>query len=163
MEEDDEKTLLQKAGALLAQRSYSCGELQSKLMERYAKEQVEIALKRLESLNLLNDAEYAYNFALGHMKRQGWSPSKALEALLKRQVDKDVAESAIARIRDEGTEEGSLEYYLKNYCRKKGAPANIKELKRLLAHLRRGGFEEEDIFRALKELCPNTVSFETGE
>jgi SOS response regulatory protein OraA/RecX len=156
MTEEIKKELLHKAGALLARRAHSRGELHEKLLACAEDESVEWALNRLESLNLLNDAEFAYNFALGRMKRQGWSASKIIEALLRRQVDKDVAESAIARIQDEAPEKFSIAYHLKEYCRKKGEPANLNDVRKAILHLRRCGFEEEDIFQALRKSCPNS-------
>ncbi len=147
----------------MARRAYSRGELQDKLMEYAEKAQVEMALDRLESLNLLNDADYAYNFALYRIRRHGWGASKVIDSLLKRRVDKDVIESAMVRIRNEGIQEISLQTQIEKYCRKKGQPASSKDIEKMISHLRRCGFEEEDITYALKEALSNSVSFETGE
>jgi SOS response regulatory protein OraA/RecX len=160
-----QKMLLQKAGALLARRPYSRGGLRDKLAKSADQVQVEIALNRLESHSLLNDAEYAYNFALGRIKRQGWSPVKVFDSLLKRHVEQNTIESAMARIQNEGGEESFLDLYIKQYCRKRSWPVDPKDVRKLISHLRRRGFDEDDIFRALKQAIPGPASprFETGE
>jgi regulatory protein len=165
MDASVQKMLLKKAGALLARRSHSRGELWDILSKSADQTQVEIALNRLESLNLLNDAEYAYNFALSRMRRQGWSPAKVLDSLLKRHLEQNTIESAMERIQNEGGEESSLELCIKQYCRKRGRPSDPKDVKKLVLHLRRRGFDEDDIFHALKQAIPGAVSrrFETGE
>jgi regulatory protein len=165
MNENIHKMLMQKAGNFLARRAYSRGELQDKLLEFAEREQVAIALDRLENLNLLNDADYAYNFALCRIERQGWGPAKVLNSLLKRHVHQTDIDSAMARIESEGTTESSLDFSVKQYCRKKGRPSSLKDIRKMIAHLHRHGFEEEDIFRVLKEAVPDLdmQSFETGE
>jgi SOS response regulatory protein OraA/RecX len=165
MDANVQRMLFKKAGMLLARRSYSRGELQSILAKVADQAQVEIALKRLESLNLLNDAEYAYNFALGRMRQQGWGPAKVLDALLKRHVEQSTIASAMARIQNEGGEESSLDLCIKKYCTNRGRPSAPKDVKKLVSHLRRRGFDENDIFHALKQAIPGAASqrFETGE
>jgi SOS response regulatory protein OraA/RecX len=165
MDASVQRMLFKKAGSLLARRSYSRGELRNMLAKCADQDQVEIALNRLESLNLLNDAEYAYNFALGRMGRQGWGPAKVLDSLLKRHVEQNTIESAMARIQNEGGEESSLDLCIKRYCTKRGRPSDPKDFKKLVSHLRRRGFDEDDIFHALKKAIPDAASqrFETGE
>ncbi len=165
MEADIQKLLLKKAGALLARRSFSRGELRSRLAKFSDNMQVETALDRLVSLNLLNDEDYAYNFALHRIKQQGWGPARVLDSLLKRQVEQRTIDSAMARIRNEVDEETTLDFYVKQYCKINGVPASPKDIKRLISHLRRRGFDEDDVYRALRQAMPDAVpqSYETGE
>jgi SOS response regulatory protein OraA/RecX len=165
MNETIQKLLIQKAGMFLARRSYSRGELQDKLLKFAEKEQVAIALDRLESLNLLNDADYAYNFALCRIERQGWGPSKVRNSLLNRQVNQTEIDSAMARIESERTVEFSIDFYVKQYCKKKGRPSSLKDIRKMMVHLHHQGFEKEDVFRAIQEAVPDLDlhSFETGE
>jgi len=116
-------------------------------------------------VNLLNDAEYAYNFALRRIRQQGWSPAKALDSLLKRQVEENIIEAALARIQNEGGEESSLDAAIRRFCRKRGRPSDPKDVRKLVSHLRRNGFDDDDIFRALKQAIPDLSfqRFETGE
>ena len=165
MEADIQKLLLKKAGAFLARRSCSRGELRSKL-ERYAdKKSVEMVLDRLASLNLLNEEEYAYNFALRRIQQQGWSPAKAEDSLRHRQVDQHTIDLALARIRNENVEKGAIDTWVRQYCEKKGLPSGPKNIRRFVLHLRRRGFNEDEIFDALRRAIPDPVmkSFETGE
>jgi regulatory protein len=165
MDDERNKTLVQKAGHLLAHRSYSRGELRIKLSQTADELQVEAALNRLEQLNLLNDADYAYNFALDRIRREGWSSAKARASLLRRYIDPTTIESALQRIREEFEQESSLLEYIDAHCRKQGTPTEPLHLRKLIQHLRRRGFEENEIFRALKQKIPAEVlrHFETGE
>ena len=160
-----QKILLKKAGDLLSHRAYSRGELGSKLGKVAEECQVEAALDRLEELNLLNDAEYAYNFALYRIKREGWGPDKVRYSLTRRQIANKTIQTVLEKIRSELGEEFALVEYLQKYCRKQGLPNDPKGVRKLVAHLRRRGFDEDIIFRALERVIPATVmqSFEPGE
>ena len=165
MEVDIQKLLLNKAGALLARRSFSRGELRRRLEKFGDSTQVETALDRLASLNLLNDEDYAYNFALGRIKQRGWGTARVIDSLLKRQVEQRTIDSAMARIRNEEGDKKLLDSGVEQYCRKNGLPSNPKDIKRLISYLRRRGFDEDDIYRALRQAIPDAAlqSFETGE
>ncbi len=165
MDTDLQKMILKKAGSLLARRSYSRGELRNKLCAFAEKYQVESALDRLEQLNLLNDADYAYNFALCRARQEGWGPAKILESLLRRQVGQTIIKSALERIRNELGDESVLLEYIQKRCGKHGMPADIRDVRRLVLHLRRRGFGEEMIFGALKRVIPSALleRFDTGE
>lgn len=157
--------LLKRAGALLSHRAYSRGELGSKL-SKYANDgQVAAALDRLEQLNLLNDSEYAYNFALYRIKQEGWGPAKIRESLVRRQISQKTIQTALERIREELGEEFALVEYIQKHCWKQGPPSDAKGVRRIVAHLRRRGYDESLIFRALGRVIPADVlqNFETGE
>jgi len=160
-----QKILLKKAGALLARRGYSRGEMRNKLTRIAGASQVESVLDRLEQLNLLNDADYAYNFALCRIKQEGWGPGKVHDFLLRRHVAQATIESALERIRKELKEESILVEYIKKRCEKQGPPMDLKGIRKLVLHLRQRGFAEGDIFSALKGMVPAAVlhRFETGD
>jgi len=164
---DDELyiALLKKAGALLARRAYSRGELRDKIARIAGNPQVESVLDRLEQLNLLNDADYAYNFALYRIKQEGWGPAKVHDSLLRRHVVPAIIEQALERIRHELGDESALVEYMRKHCGKQGPPADPKNIRRLILHLRRRGYDENIIFSALKRIVPAAVMrhFETGE
>ena len=159
------KMLLKKAGSLLARRSYSRGELRNKLSGFAEKSQVESVLDRLEQLNLLNDADYAYNFALCRTRQEGWGPAKILESLLRRHVDQTTIENALEGVRNELGDESILVEYIRKHCGKQGMPTDLKGVRKLVLHLRRRGFDEERIFGALKQMIPSALlqRFDTGE
>ena len=164
MDAELQKLLLKKAGALLARRSYSRGELGDKLA-RYAEgSQVEPVLDRLEQLNLLNDADYAYNFALCRIQ-EGWAPAKVHSSLLRRKIGQKTVERALERAQSEPASESSLASFVQMHCRKKGLPASPREVRRLISYLLRRGYDEETVLDTLRQTLPQTVwnRFDTGE
>lgn len=154
---DVQKKLLNKAGALLGRRPHARGELRLKLLRHGAEEQVEAALDRLQELNLLNDAEYAYNFAFHRAKLEGWGPLKIRQALLRRQVAPGLAETALERVRRAFGDETTLQEYVQRHCRRTGLPADRRGVQKLVAHLRRRGFFEDHIWAVLRQLIPAAV------
>jgi len=166
MDAENHKVLMRKAGALLARRPYSRGELKRKLAAMAEDSQIESALNRLEQLNLLNDADYAYNFSLQRIREQGWSPAKVQDALIRRQICETVIENALERIRHETREQPvfGMEYIRKRY-RRNGLPLDPKGIRNLIRHLHQRGFDDDQIFGALRELIPASAlqPFETGD
>jgi regulatory protein len=157
--------LLHKAGALLARRSYSRGELKDKLSKLAGASQVEAALDRLQQLKLLNDSEYAYNFALCRMKHQGWSPARVRQSLARRKIGQEIVENALERVRAEMGSVSALAIRVRKYCEKAGIPADLKQTRKLIEHLRRRGFDEDSILSELSQRIPAALlrRFETGE
>ena len=156
---------MRKAGALLARRPYSRAELQERLARFAGELPIDAVLDRLEQLNLLNDAEYAYNFAFCHMKQDGWGPNKIQHSLLRRHVEQKTIEAAIQRATDELGCETTIERYAQEYFSKKGLPADLKTLRRAIAHLGQRGFDEDSIMSVLRRMIPAKLwhRFETGE
>ena len=165
MDAELHKILLKKAGALLAHRPYSRGELQERLAKLAEEPQVECVLDRLEQLNLLNDADYAYNFALYRIRQDGWGPTKICQSLLRRHVAQATIDSALERIGNELGQEPILIEYIKRRCGKKGLPTDRGGIRKLVMHLHQRGFDEDRILSALKKMIPAAVlhRFETGE
>jgi regulatory protein len=159
-------TSIKKGVALLAKRAYSRGELRKKVAPIGKQDPViEKTLDRLEQLNLLNDHEYAYNFALHHIRQGGWGPAKVKETLCRRDVATDVIRHAIERVLSEIDIEALLIEYIGKHCRSHGSPTNPKDIKKLALHLMRRGFEENQIKSALKQTIPPDAfrCFETGD
>jgi SOS response regulatory protein OraA/RecX len=165
IEGESAKKLLQKAGRLLARRAYSRGELEAKLRSQAEEKEIQAVLGRLEELNLLNDEQYAYNFAHCRMRQEGWGPLKVLHALLRREVASHLAESAIERVRQETGDGPLLQEYLEGYCTKHGLPQDRKAIQKLVSRLRRRGFQEEIIYGILRQKIPAAVwrRFDTGD
>lgn len=162
---ESNKALLKKAATLLARRSYSRGELRIKLLKTAGEAEVESTLDRLEQLNLLNDAEYAYNFALYRIERENWSRAKVSDALRRRHVKSETIDDALQRIRHElGGETVPVEY-MQKYCGKHWPLTNPAHIRKLVMHLRRRGFADDTIESALKKILPRPLfqRFEIGE
>jgi regulatory protein len=165
MDEITNKLLMQKAGMLLARRAYSRGELKNRLARIAEEFPLEPILDRLQQLNLLNDADYAYNFALCRIKQQGWGPAKVQRSLLRRHVDRLTVECALERVRSELGNEYALASYVQEHCRRRGLPADLKSLRKLILHLGQRGFEQEIIFDVVRPMVSASLwqRFETGE
>lgn len=148
------KKLLKRAGTLLARRAYSRGDLRIRLSKLAEERQVETVLDRLEQLNLLNDADYAYNFALCRISQEGWGSAKVRDSLLRRHVAQDTVDSAIERARAEADEDTIIADYLQRHFRKTGPPTGIEGVRKLIVRLRRRGFDEDVIYRGLKRMVP---------
>jgi regulatory protein len=159
------QALLKKAGTLLARRAYSRGELRIKLLKTAGEREVDSALDRLEQLNLLNDADYAYNFAFYRIKHEGWGPAKVRDSLLRRHVAPSAIEGALDCVRSTLGGNPDLVEYMRKFCGKRWPPTDPKQLQRLIMHLRRRGFDEDCIFSTLRREIPEAVlqHFETGE
>jgi SOS response regulatory protein OraA/RecX len=158
------QTLLRRAGRLVARRAYSRGELRDKLAGLGSPEEIEETLQRLEDLHLLNDPDYAYNFASNRITQKGWGPVKVYHALVRRHVSPDVAESALQRVRGEAGERIWLEGYLEKYWRTRHLPRNRKDIGKLVVHLRQRGFHEDAILEVLRHRIPEEVwrTFDAG-
>jgi regulatory protein len=157
--------LIKRAVALLARRAYSRGELRKKLTPIGQDPLLEQTLDRLENVILLNDLEYAYNLALHHIQQAGWGPAKVKDELLRRDVDPEVIKLAIERALNESDIDAFLVEYIEKRCRKLGSQTNPKEIHKLVLHLVRRGFDENQIWSALRRIIPPDVfrCFETGD
>ena len=170
---------MKRAAALIAGRAHSRGELRRKLAasqkteESPKIEEIEAVLDRLEYLNLLNDAEYAYNFAFYRVNDSVWGEEKVREALIVRDVARAVIDRALRRVREENSPDGgpgedtdaALTEYVKGYCRKHGTPSSLKDAQKLARRLAGRGFDEDKIIGALQRIIPPEIfrHFETGD
>ena len=157
--------LMKKAGAILARRACSRGELRNKLAKIAQISQVEDVLDSLDQLNLLNDMDYAYNFALCRVQQEGWGPAKVRDSLLRRHVAQETVESAMERIRKEVDYESVLAKCVRKYWGNRNLSRDWKEARKLILHLRQRGFDEDSIWSALKKIMPAALlqHLETGE
>jgi len=157
--------ILRKAGKLLAKRSFSRSELRIRLLKLADEAQVESILDRLQSLNLLNDSDYAYNFALQRKNERGWASEKIRVELIKRGISESTADSAIERSEVECGEAMILRQYLERQFHKIGLPQDSKAAQRLVRRLIRHGFSEDSIRQVLQEMMPGTLgqSLHLGE
>jgi SOS response regulatory protein OraA/RecX len=157
--------LQKKAASLLARRAYSRGEIRQKLLKVADEPVVEIVLDRLEHLKLLNDLDYAYNFALSRVGREGWGPEKIRGALHSRQVSASDISTALDQIRFLVGDDYALGEYLKRYFAKKGMPENPNSVRKLVTHLHRRGYNWNSIIKVLRQSLPTEMMryFETGD
>jgi len=159
MAEDDlQKKLMHKAGKFIGKRSHTRGELRLRLIKFGDAVEVEKVLDRLEDEKLLNDADYAYNFALGRIVEGGWGPKRVRQELRSRQVAPEVVEASLKRVQLEVSERSSLEQYVDRYCRKSLTLPDRKALRKFIAHLQRRGFHDQIIREVLRRKLPDAAS-----
>jgi regulatory protein len=166
MADDSKSKLIVKATGHLARRPHSRGELKAKLLRGGDEGSVEDVLDQLEDLKLLNDAEYAYNFAFNRLNEKGWGPIKIRHALRQRCVAAGLVESALASVEQAISPRSALEACLKKYCRKCGRPTDPGSMRRLFAHLRRRGFADNlirEVLRRSDSFTADATWDETGE
>jgi regulatory protein len=163
--QDPARRLMQKAGAMLARRAYSRGDLRDKLAKYGEAEQIEPVLDRLEELELLNDAEYAYNCASRLILQEGWGPAKVRNLLRRKKIAASVMESALERMRTEIDDVAALNAYLDRRGRTRALPQDRKGIHRLFMSLRRRGFPAGAISQVLRQRVPSAawLEFDTGE
>jgi regulatory protein len=154
MDTDRRNKLMQKAGWLLGRRAFTRGELRLRLLKFSPEGDVESALNRLEELGLLNDAEYAYNFALRRMRQMAWGPAKIYHSLLQKHVAPGVADLALERLHQAVSDGSVLNQYLDKLAGNSGLPRDRKGIRKLISHLRGRGFLEEQIWQSLRERIP---------
>ncbi|NWG14452.1 MAG: regulatory protein RecX [Acidobacteria bacterium] len=152
--ENPAQALMHKATRLLARRAHSRGELHAKLAKSADPADLEAVLDRLEELGLLNDAEYAYNFASSRIRERSWGSARVYQALLRRKVPAAVAARTMERIRGETDDRALIETYLERYWRTRSRPRNRAELSRLIGHLSRRGYGDELIIDVLHRRVP---------
>ena len=165
MEEDSLKLLLRRAGALLARRAHSRGEMRDKLLRRAQADDVDRAIARLEALGLLNDLDYAYNFATHRIRVDQWGPVRVRSALHRRKIAPDLIESALERVHSEIEVRSVAEAYLEKYLRTRGLPCSRRDIHKLFFNMRRRGFGDDMIRSLLQRKLPpaSWQRFETGE
>jgi SOS response regulatory protein OraA/RecX len=165
MEPDSSSKLMRTAGSLLAHRAYSRGELKERLAARGESQEIDSVLDRLEQLNLLNDADYAYNSASRWVRKEGWGPLRVYQLLISRKVPAQLADEAIAKVRREISDIDALEAFLGRRFRTRRLPEDRKGIRKLISSLQRQGFPEEVIRTVLRKRIPPAKwqGFETGD
>lgn len=164
-EQDTGKKIMRKAGALLARRARSRGELREKLSLQWEAPLIESVLDRLEQLHLLNDSEYAYNFASRWMRQDGWGPAKVEHLLHQRKIPAQTAQAAVNRVLQETSDAEALEAYLERRCRTRPLPDDRKGIHKLFMSLRRRGFSTGTVYQVLRHRIAATAwqDFDTGD
>jgi regulatory protein len=154
MDSESQKKLLRKAGSFLSRRPHSRGELRQKLARRAEPADIEAVLVRLDELHLLNDEEYAYNFAFRRSEQDGWGPMKIRAELMQRQIPPELIDRAIERVQQEIDSETALKTCWEKIIRKEGVPGDRKAARRLIQKLRRRGHGDDVIIRLLRRHIP---------
>jgi regulatory protein len=154
-----------RALRLLAARGRSVRELRRRLLAAKEPEpHVDAALARLETMGLLDDAEYARQVARSQMIGRGYAPRRLQQELARRGVARDVADRAIDLVLAEDAAPGSfgaesgidltetIEKLARRKLRGLGSLDAETRSRRLYAFLARRGYDSDDIRSVMTRL-----------
>jgi regulatory protein len=113
---------------------------------------VDQAIERLQRSGILNDANYAHQFARSKALGAGLSRRRLQQELTKRGVARDVSDTAIEAVfEEEGVdEEASIERVARKKLRTLTKVDDETRKRRLYAFLARRGYDSDDITRTLR-------------
>jgi regulatory protein len=159
-EDSKQKTTYDRALTLLEFRARSVAELRRKLREKgEPAEDVERVLARLIDQKLLDDVEYARQFARSKLLGAGASRWRIIQELARQGVGREIAERAVETLVDaEGIDPSAAVHRVAE--KKWKALAKLDDLtrrRRLYSFLARRGFNPDEIRIALQALHAETV------
>src|SRR3990172_12625909 len=97
-----ERSVYDQALTLLGFRARSVAELRRKLLEKGASRvEVERVIAKLEDQHLLNDADFARQFARNRILGPGASRLRIGQELARRGVSREIADRALEELRDD--------------------------------------------------------------
>ncbi len=138
----------EKALYLIEYRSRSRREIEEKLVPLYGETAAQTAVERLEQLGLINDEEYAREYATQLLENKKFGVRRAAFELMKKGIDKALAEEILEELAPDPTEQ-IIKVIEKKYSR---CLDDEKGRNRAINGLRSMGYCWEDIKQALYEL-----------
>lgn len=151
VEESDLRRAEQKAMYLLGCRAHSEKELARKLSRTVPREAAGKAAQRMAELGYVNDAEYARSLARTLYTRKGFAASRVRMELMRRGIDRELAEQAAAEA-EPNQQEAAEKALARKYGRCLG---DEKGRRRAAAGLQRMGYRWDDIRAALRKYTAN--------
>jgi regulatory protein len=120
---------------------------------------VDAAIARLTAAGLLNDADFARQFARAKVAGQGHSRRRLQQELFRKGVARELADEAIAEtMADEAVDEDAMiERAARKKLRTLGKLDAPTRKRRLFSYLARRGYEMDDIRRVMDELAGEVV------
>lgn len=143
---------------LLEVRARSVTELRRALLRKGEPEpDVDAAIERLRSAGLLDDANFARQFARSKALGAGHSRRRIQQELGKRGVARDVSDAAIEDVfEDEAVDEdASIERVARKKLRMLSKADEPTRRRRLYGFLARRGYDSDDIQRVMRSLIGN--------
>lgn len=162
LEEYDQWLLLRQyrpalnyAVSLLAQRAYATGEVEQKLRHMgFRPCTVEMVLYKLTSNDLMDDAEFARQWAAARANHR-LGPARIAQELRRKGISREETESALAGLDDDALIEGAAALARKSLSRAKPGEDPRKVVQRTMAMLARRGYGYDAARRAI-ELARST-------
>ena len=134
---------------LLGERDMCLAELTQKLTKTYGEEVAEDAAEYVRQLGYINDEKYAGKLAEYLIKRKKFGKRRARQEMLRRGLERELAEEALERIPDEDVSGELLEIIERKYANKLG---DYKERQKVIAALARRGFGFDEIKQAIEQV-----------
>ncbi|MDE6731999.1 MAG: RecX family transcriptional regulator [Oscillospiraceae bacterium] len=134
---------------LLGERDMCLAELTQKLTKTYGEEVAEDAAEYVRQLGYINDEKYAGKLAEYLIKRKKFGKRRARQEMLRRGLERELAEEALARSPDEDVSGERLERIERKYANKLG---DYKERQKVIAALARRGFGFDEIKQAIEQV-----------
>ena len=143
----DRRRAEEKALYLLEHRSHSQKELADKISRVTSREAAEAAAAHMAELGLVDDAAYAQALAGELLNRKGYSASRARQELLRKGIDRELAEQAVEESAPDPVEK------IKELLQRKylGVLDDERGRRRCIAALQRLGYRWDDIRTALRQ------------
>ena len=144
----------QRAFTYLAHKPRTEEEVRRKLRKQdLGRRVINEVVDRLYELDYLDDEQYAADYAHNRFSNKGYGPIRIERELIKRGIDRHLAERAVAEFFEEESEiEMAREQAKKKWSRVAGEPDIRKQKRKLFGYLQRRGFTPDIIYRIVDEL-----------
>ena len=142
----NERRAKEKALWLISYRSHSKKELKDKIRRTCDDSSAEKAVERMEELGLVNDEEYARQFARKLLQQKKMARRAAMLEMSRKGIDKETAEAALDEVDVDHRE--NIRYIIEKKYRDIG---DEKIKRRAVAALQRLGYGWDDIRAVLNE------------
>ncbi len=139
----------EKALRLLSFRAHSKKELEDKIKLKFGEEAANLAVSKMEKLNLVNDIEFAKMYANELLNRKNCSLKKIVYKLARKGIDQDLIEEVIAGFDDIDETNKITKLLTGKY---QGKFDDEKGKRRVVAALQRLGFQWDQIRTAFNRL-----------
>ena len=139
----------ESALVFLSYRDRSISEMNQRLSRKgYPAEVVEIVVRDLEKVDLLNDERFALSFSRYKIEDKSWGPEKLRFELRIKGIDKELAENVISRIYEKYSQNDLIQKLLSKRI-KNQQEVNRAEMKKHIDYLKRRGFRWDVIREAI--------------
>ncbi len=141
---------LDRAGKALSLRARSRGEIEQMLRGRAMSEDaIEMVLYKLDTMHLLNDDDFAQEWARSRVGRQV-GKSRILQELLQKGVERQVAEDALGELDEDDLHEQRLRLAQRLLKRHQNEEPR-KAMEKIIAAMMRRGFRYSEAAEAVQE------------
>lgn len=153
----EDKTLRKARAGLLRLLSYrgrSRREAEAYLEKKgFDSAVIETVLGEMEKWRYIDDCGFTAEL-IESCLRKGWGPLRARFALLSRGVARSMAEEGIEQYYGPGVEEALARKILEGRIDPGAGEMDRSSIRRHIAYLKRRGFHDQVIMKALRECCP---------